>query len=178
MESSSKQIDDILHKFTNEKQESHLNDKINMDTKEKYLIEMEEKLREQEKSLATEKEGILQMRKDFELRELEKRKENQEEKIRIEREILRLQDLQNSLKMLEFNSKEKYEREKMELTQRQAEMKIEVDSIKSEYQQRFNEVDYQQKILTEEKKFFEKSKEETHKNINIKKSDLDIRKKQ
>ena len=52
------------------------------------------------------------MRQDLEYRELEKRKENQEEKNRIEKEIQKLLELQNSLKTLEYNAKEKYEREK------------------------------------------------------------------
>lgn len=160
VEVSSKQIDTILDKFFKEKERSVDLDKSTINNKEVFLKEQEEKLKETEKMIQLEKESLMKMRQDFELREIERRKENQEEKNRIEREVLRLQELQNSLKILEFNAKEKYEREKLEMIQKQSDMKHDVDSLKNDYHQKITDLEYQRKILVEEKNFFEKYKEE------------------
>jgi hypothetical protein len=100
------------------------------------------------------------MRENFELREIEKKKELQEEKNRILEEISHLQELKNTLKIAEFNSKEKYEKEQLLFIQKQTEMKNELDSLRNEYNQKTIDLDYQKKILNEEKNFFEKYKDE------------------
>jgi len=43
------------------------------------------------------------------------------------------------------------------------------DTIKNEYSQKLSDVDYQRKMLNEEKSYFEKLKEETLRNIELKK---------
>ena len=52
----------------------------------------------------------------------------------------KLQELHNSLKTIEFNSKEKYEREKYEMVHKQNELKKEHDEIKREFNQRLSEL--------------------------------------
>lgn len=178
VEVSSKQIEDILGKFYQEKDKSIENEKSSVAIREKYLSDFEEKIKENEKMLAKEKEIVTNQRRDNELREIEKKRELQEDRNRIEKEILRLQELQNSLKILEFNAKEKYEREKLEIMQKQSEMKIELDSLKSDFHQKLNDLEYNKKIFEEEKKFFEKFKDEALKNLELKKSNLEERKKQ
>jgi hypothetical protein len=160
VELSSKQLEEILNKFYSEKEKTTQVEHSSLENKEKFLKDLEDRLKETEKQLNTEKEMITKMRQEFEMRELEKRRENQEEKNRVEKEILRLQDLQNSLKVLEYNAKEKYEREKLELAQKHNDMKNETDSLKSEYNQKLSEIEYQKKNLFEEKNYFEKFKDE------------------
>jgi hypothetical protein len=160
VEVSSKQLEEILNKFYTDKEKSTIHEQSSLENKEKYLKDYEDRLKETEKQLNTEKEFIMKMRQDFEMRELEKRREAQEERSRIEKEILRLQELQNNLKILEYNAKEKYEREKLELTQKSNDMKNETDTLKSEYNQKLSELEYQKKIYLEEKNYFEKFKDE------------------
>lgn len=176
VENSSQQIEDILHKFYREKEIMLENERNYILTREKNLLEKEEKIKESLNSLETEKEKINQLRKDFEIRELEKKKEIQEEKNRIEKEITKLQELQNSLKTIEYNSKEKYDREKYEMFHKQNELKKEHDEIKRDFNQRLRELENEKKILEEEKKFFEKYKEESIKSSEIKKFSFEERK--
>jgi hypothetical protein len=178
VEVSSKQIEDILGKFYQEKDKSIETEKSTLEMREKYLSDLEEKIKENEKMLIKEREIVSNQRRDNELREIEKKRELQEERNRIEKEILRLQELQNSLKVLEFNAKEKYEREKLEIMQKHSEMKIELDTLKNDFHQKLNDLEYNKKIFEEEKKFFEKFKDEAIKNVELKKANLEERKKQ
>jgi hypothetical protein len=163
LELSSKQLEDIVQKIQQEKDKSMVNEKSNIENKEKFLKDWEDRLSDLDKNLIREKEMIMKMRSDFEMRELEKKKDTQEEKSRIEKEIIRMQELQNSLKVLEYNAKEKYERDRLEIIQKQNEMKNETDSLKSEYNNKLNEMEYQKKLFVEEKTYFEKYREEANK---------------
>lgn len=165
VELSSKQMDDILQKFYNDRDKNVETEKSTYENKERFLREYEDKLKDFEKSMNIEKEAIVKMRQDSELRDLEKRRDSQEEKVRLDKEISRLQELQNSLKVLEYNAKEKYERERLEINQKHNDMKSEMDTIKNDYHQKLNEVDYQKKIFVEEKNFFDKYKDEALKYI-------------
>ncbi len=178
VELSTKQIDEILNKFNEGERKAMETEKSSLESKEKYLKDLEEKVKDKEHLVNKERESILEMRKDLDLRELEKRKENQEERTRIEKEIIRLQELQNSVKVLEFNAKEKYERERLDYIQKQADMKTEIESLRSDFNQKLNDLEYSKKIFDEEKKFFEKFKEEALKNVEYKKANLEERKKQ
>lgn len=160
VEVSSKQIDEIVDKFLKEKEKSLELEKSTINNQESFLKDQEEKIKESAKLIQLEKESLMKMRQDFELREIEKKKENHEEKSRIEREVMRLQELQNSLKILEFNAKEKYEREKLEIMQKHNDMKQDLDGLKNDYHQKNIDLEYQRKMLVEEKNFFDKYKEE------------------
>lgn len=160
VEDSSKQIDGILSKYFADKEKNNELEKYVENSKENFLKEREDKIITSEKMLNLEKENMLKIRQDFEFRELEKKKELQEEKNKISLEFGRLQELQNTLKVLEFNAKEKYEREKMDFMQKQTEMKSELDSLKNDFNQKMTDLEYQKRILNEEKNFFEKYKDE------------------
>ena len=96
----------------------------------------------------------------MELKEFERKKDFQEERLKIEKESKRLFDLQNTLKVLEYNSKEKFDKDKLELEHKVQQLKMETDELKNEYFQKLNDVEYQKKMLLEEKSFFEKYKDE------------------
>ena len=160
LEISSKQVDDIIKKFLQDKEIVLKSEKDTTSEKEKFLNEYDEKLKNYEKNLHIEKEQILNMKKDIDLKEFEKKRENQDEKSKIDKEVARLHDLQNTLKVLEYNAKEKFEREKLELEQKVHFLKMETDTLKNEYFQKISDNDYQRKMLNEEKNFFEKYKDE------------------
>jgi hypothetical protein len=175
VETSSNKIEDILLKFNLERDKCFDSEKYSQDTREKFLNDYEEKLKENEKQLHVERENIHKLRQEFELRHLEKKRENQEERVRLEKEILRLQELQNSLKNMEFHSKEKYEREKLELSHKQSEWKIEIETIKNNYYQKLSDLEYKERMMTEDKSYFEKYKDEVYKNIEVKLSNFEER---
>ena len=55
------------------------------------------------------------------------------------------------------------EYENLEIIQKQSEMKNETDALKSDYNNKLNELEYQKKLFTEEKNYFEKYREEANK---------------
>ena len=100
-----------------------------------------------------------------------------EERQRLDKEISRLTELQSSLKEMEYNAKEKYERERLELVRSNNERMSEMDSLKMDYRNKLTELDYEKRILQDEKSFFEKFKDESLKNIEIKQLNLEDKKK-
>jgi len=152
LEISSKQVEDMVKKFVDEKDKLGKSEKENTIDKERYLKEYDEKLKSFEKSLSSEKEMLNNIRSELETRESEKKKEFLQERAKLDIESKRLYELQNTLKILEYNSKEKFDKDKLELEHKVQELKMETDSLKSEYHQKLSDVEYQS--------FFEKYKEE------------------
>lgn len=177
-ENSTKQIEDLAAKLEKQKD---INAKFNHDNlleKERKLQQMEENLKETERSILVEKELLLNQKKELEVRETQRKREMQNEKMKIEKEIIRLQQLQSTLKSLEYQSKEKYDKDSLILSYKENEMKMEMDNIQNEYNTKKTELDYQYKKLNEEKQFFEKFKEDAFKNIEVQKMKLDQKKKE
>jgi hypothetical protein len=163
LEISSKQVEDIMKRFVDDKEKIVKSEKENSTEKEKFLNEYDEKLKTYEKNLQVEKEQLVNLKKTMEMRESEKKREFQEERTKIEKESERLHDLQNTLKVLEYNAKEKFDREKLELEHKLQQLKMETDSLKNEYHQKIGDAEYQRKMLIEERSFFEKYKDEAMK---------------
>ena len=163
VEYSSKMVEDIVNKFQNDKEHILQSEKYMIDNKEKYLIEHEERLRKTEEQLILERDSILKTRKDLELADYEKRNELKEERQRLDKEIHRLTEIQNSLKELEYNAKEKYEKEKLDLVRKSNEKNSELEMYKSEYKNKLTEIEYERRMIQDEKMFFEKYKDEANK---------------
>jgi len=78
---------------------------------------------------------------------------------------------------MEYSSKEKFEREKLELEHKLQQLKMDTDSLKNEYYQKLGDVEYQKKMINEEKLFFERYKDEAMKNIDLKRGNMEDMKK-
>lgn len=160
VESNSKLVEEIMLKFQSDKEKILQSEKYMIDSKEKYLSEQEERLKKLEDVLLADKENLLKMRKDLELNDMQKRTELREERQRIDKEIARLTEMQASLKEMEYNAKERFEKERLELLKKMNDAQTELDNYKSQYKSKINELEYQKRMLTDEKEFFEKYKEE------------------
>lgn len=160
VESNSKLVEEIIMKFQSDKEKILQSEKYMVDNKEKYLSEQEERLKKLEDVLLADKENLLKMRKDLELNDMQKRTELREERQRIDKELGRLTEMQASLKDMEYNAKERFEKERLELLKKMNDAQTELDNYKSQYKSKINELEYQKRMLCDEKEFFEKYKEE------------------
>lgn len=176
-EASSKQIEELAAKLDKAKDQTLLSNQDALIEKEIKLQSMEERLKETERSILVEKELLLKEKQEMELKETQRKKEIQNEKMKIEKEIIRLQQLQNTLKSLEYQSKEKHDKDSLALSYKENEMKMEIDNLMNSYNTKKSELDYNIKMFEQEKKFFEKFKEDAFKNIEIQKVNLEERKK-
>ena len=175
METSSKQIDNIIGKFNEENQEkSKLYQNVSV-AKDAFLSEYESKLKYLESELAKERDRLAKLSKDQEISLLERKREIQEERNRMDKENLRLQELQSAIKSLEFQSIQKYESEKLSLSNKEMEFKHEIDNIKNEFKHKLSELEHQKKIFYDEKIFFEKYKDEIMRNVETRKKELELK---
>lgn len=159
VETNSKLFEDMIGKFQSDKEKIINSEKYMIESREKYLNEQEEKLKRVEDNLIVEKETIMKMRKDVEINEIQKRNELREERQRVDKEVQRLSDLQSTLKEMEYNAKEKYEKEKLELTRKTNDAQSELDKYKSEYRSKLNELEYEKRMLSDRKEYLEKYEE-------------------
>lgn len=83
-----------------------------------------------------------------------------EERIKVDKEIIRLNEIQETLKEMEFNAKEKNEKERLELMRKINNTEAELEKYKSEYKSKNNELEYEKRKFYDEKEFFEKFKNE------------------
>ena len=176
-EASSRQIEELAAKLEKANEKTL---RVNQDAlieKEIKLQSKEERLKETERNILVEKELLLKEKQEMELKETQRKKEIQNEKMKIEKEIIRLQQLQNTLKSLEYQSKEKHDKDSMALSYKENEMKMEIDNLMNNYNTKKSELDYNIKMFEQEKKFFEKFKEDAFKNIEIQKVNIEERKK-
>lgn len=169
VELSSKHIDELMQKIQNEKEMQVSDAKVYKVSLEK----LEDRLKAMENNLNRDKELFIKEKEAFEEDQLEKKKINAEEVVRIKGEVSRLEQLQSKIRSEEYAIKEKYEKEKIDLNRKYDEMKIELETMKSNYISKVNEVEYQRKMFEEEKKYFDKYKDDTLKNIDNKKYELE-----
>lgn len=174
LENSTNQVTELVMKI----QQQEISDRnVNeiAKSKEFFYNDYETKLKNLESELNKERERLLKQSKDQELSLMERKREIQEERSRLDRENTRLIDLQSTLKSLEYQFSQKYEIEKLSLAQKESELKIEIENIKSDLKQKIIDLEHQKKLFNEEKIFFEKYKEETLKNIEVKKREIDTK---
>ena len=171
VENSSKQINDIVNKLSNEKDEQY---KANKDYKIN-LENLEEKLKEMEENLKQDRLRLLKEKEAFEKEQTERMKYNNEESSRIKAELIKLEDLKQKMKVNEFEEKEKFEKEKIDNQKINNELELELNNLKSQFQSEQNEIDYQKKLLNEDKKNFESYKNDTIKNIDAQKLEWENR---
>lgn len=173
VENSSQQINEVINKFnTDTSQKSQMEKHISA-AKDVFLSDYESKLKYLETELVKERERLVALNKENEINFLEKKKEIQEERLRLDKENLRLQELQSAIKSLEFQSIQKYESEKLALQNKQSELKYEIENIKNEFKHKLSELEHSKKVFVEEKSYFEKYKDETLKNIENRKRELE-----
>ena len=60
---------------------------------------------------------------------------------------------------MEYNAKEKYEKEKLEMTRKINDAQSELDKYKSEYRSKLNELEYEKRMLSDRKEYLEKYEE-------------------
>ena len=171
VENSSKQINDIVNKLSNEKDEQY---KANKDYKIN-LENLEEKLKEMEENLKQDRLRLLKEKEAFEKEQTERMKYNNEESSRIKAELIKLEDLKQKMKVNEFEEKEKFEKEKIDNQKINNELELELNNLKSQFQSEQNEIDYQKKLLNEDKKNFESYKNDTIKNLDAQKLEWENR---
>ena len=98
VENSSKQIEQIVNKLSDEKKEQsqyQVNYKNNLEM-------LEERLKQMEKNLIIDRERYMKDKENFEKEQIEKRKFNSEESSRIKQELIKLEQLQETLKINQF----------------------------------------------------------------------------
>ena len=103
VENSSKQIEQIVNKLSDEKKEQsqyQVNYKNNLEM-------LEERLKQMEKNLIIDRERYMKDKENFEKEQIEKRKFNSEESSRIKQELIKLEQLQETLKINQFENKKK-----------------------------------------------------------------------
>ena len=157
---NSKNIEEIVEKYANEKYKTLEVDKEIYESKQRTLKEFEEILHTKEKLYKSDLAEFKKRKKDLDEADKLKHKEFAEEKERIEKELKRLQDLQNSMRSLELSIKEKTEKDKLEVLHRENQKNIEIDSLRTSYNEKMNELDYKQKVLEDDKNYFKDYKEE------------------
>ena len=169
---STKNIEELVTKYANEKYKTIGIDQDIFDNKQRTLKEFEDRLNAKEKLLNQDLSDFEKRKQEFGQRDKQNTSYMSEEKERIDKELKRLQELQNSMRSLEMNIKEKTEKDKLEMIHRENEKNLEVDLLRSTYNEKMNELEYKQKVLEDDKNYFKLYKEELLKNIKMKETPI------
>ena len=110
VENTSKQIDNIFLKFSNEKENQNESNKLYYES----LVTLESRLKNLEITLNKDKEQFLKEKEIFEKETTEKMKLNAEENIRLNNQKEQLNTLLLKIKKDEEEQRNKYEKEKLE----------------------------------------------------------------
>jgi len=157
---STRYIEELVEKYANEKYKTLGVDQEVFESKQRTLNEFEERLKNKERLLNNDKEELEKRKTELEERDKLKNAEYMEEKEKIDKELKRLQDLQNSMRTLELNMKEKTEKDKLELFHRENLTNMEIEGLRADYKEKMNELEYKLKILEDDKNYFKTYKDE------------------
>jgi hypothetical protein len=157
-ENSSKQIDNITKKFNNEKLESKNSDKYAFEQRERNLQRKEQRLNDKQKSLLIEKETLNRLNEDLKRKEIERKNYFQNEKEKIEQELIKLKEFENNINSIAPNSKELLNKNKVDYEYQKDLIKIKNDKFDAEKKNEEEKLNQKVKLLEEDKKLFEKYK--------------------
>ena len=171
VENSSKQINDIVNKLSNEKfQQNKENQNIKSD-----LEKLEENLKLMEENLKNDRARLLKEKEAFEKEQTERMEFNNKENSRIQSEIKILEDLIQKMKENEIKEKEKFQRDNIDNQKINNDLESELNNLKSIFQNEEKEIEYQKKLLNEDKKHFESEKNDKIKNLDAQKLEWENR---
>ncbi len=177
-ETSTKKIEDIAEKLNDEKEKSIIDDKSLLDNKEKSLLIMEEKLNEMEKDLILDRQNLNKKKEELSSFEIEKEKELKNERLKIDQQLYTLKQLENVLNQIDFKQREENDKNKMSLNYEENQINMKIELFNNNLKTKIKEYEQNKKILEEEKKFFENFKNDSIKNIEYQRVNLEQKKKE
>ena len=160
VENTSSQINGLTTKVTEDREKALEERRAVLERKEIDLTEKENKLKIKEKNMDDELKHVHDQRRELEIRDNEKRKEWNKELERIRVETTKLKELQAELSMLEYNVKQKLQFDKDEMMVSLAVAKEESDKVRNEYLLKMKALESERSALENNKKYFEKYKDE------------------
>ncbi len=177
-ETSTKKIEDIAEKLNDEKEKSIIDDKSLLDNKEKSLLIMEEKLNEMEKDLILDRQNLNKKKEELSSFEIEKEKELKNERLKIDQQLYTLKQLENVLNQIDFKQREENDKNKMSLNYEENQINMKIQLFNNNLQSKIKEYEQNKKLLEEEKKFFENYKNDSIKNIEYQRVNLEQKKRE
>ena len=169
VEASSKQINDIADKLTNEQLTQANSSNLYKDS----LLLFEKRLTQMANDLQNDKQQFNSHKALTEKEQSDRHLFNAEELSRIRNEKTKLEQLQQQIQNEQVELRNTFNKEKIELIEKDNAMKNEINEMKNQYQLQLNEYEHQRKLFDEEKKFFENYKNETLNTIETKKMELE-----
>ena len=177
-ETSTKKIEDIAEKLNDEKEKSIIDDKSLLDNKEKSLLIMEEKLNEMEKDLILDRKNLNKKKEELSSFEIEKEKELKNERLKIDQQLYTLKQLENVFNQIDFKQREENDKNKMSLNYEENQINMKIQLFNNNLQSKIKEYEQNKKLLEEEKKFFENFKNDSIKNIEFQRVNLEQKKRE
>ena len=177
-ETSTKKIEDIAEKLNDEKEKSIIDDKSLLDNKEKSLLIMEEKLNEMEKDLILDRQNLNKKKEELSSFEIEKEKELKNERLKIDQQLYTLKQLENVLNQIDFKQREENDKNKMSLNYEENQINMKIQLFNNNLQSKIKEYEQNKKLFEEEKKFFENYKNDSIKNIEYQRVNLEQKKRE
>ena len=177
-ETSTKKIEDIAEKMNDEKEKSFIDDKSLLDNKEKSLLILEEKLNEMEKDLILDRQNLNKKKEELSSFEIEKEKELKNERLKIDQQLYTLKQLENVLNQIDFKQREENDKNKMSLNYEENQINMKIELFNNNLKTKIKEYEQNKKILEEEKKFFENFKNDSIKNIEYQRVNLEQKKRE
>ena len=177
-ETSTKKIEDIAEKINDEKEKSFIDDKYSLDNKEKSLLILEEKLNEMEKDLILDRQNLNKKKEELSHFEIEKEKELKNERLKIDQQLYTLKQLENVFNQIDFKQREENDKNKMSLNYEENQINMKIELFNNNLKTKIKEYEQNKKILEEEKKFFENFKNDSIKNIEYQRVNLEQKKRE
>ena len=177
-ETSTKKIEDIAEKMNEEKEKSFIDDKYSLDNKEKSLLKLEEQLNEMEKDLILDRQNLNKKKEELSHFEIEKEKELKNERLKIDQQLYTLKQLENVLNQIDFKQREENDKNKMSLNYEENQINMKIQLFNNNLQSKIKEYEQNKKLLEEEKKFFENYKNDSIKNIEYQRVNLEQKKRE
>ena len=177
-ETSTKKIEDIAEKMNDEKEKSFIDDKSLLDNKEKSLLILEEKLNEMEKDLILDRQNLNKKKEELSSFEIEKEKELKNERLKIDQQLYTLKQLENVFNQIDFKQREENDKNKMSLNYEENQINMKIELFNNNLKTKIKEYEQNKKILEEEKKFFENFKNDSIKNIEYQRVNLEQKKRE
>ena len=177
-ETSTKKIEDIAEKMNEEKEKSFIDDKYSLDNKEKSLLKLEEQLNEMEKDLILDRQNLNKKKEELSSFEIEKEKELKNERLKIDQQLYTLKQLENVLNQIDFKQREENDKNKMSLNYEENQINMKIQLFNNNLQSKIKEYEQNKKLLEEEKKFFENYKNDSIKNIEYQRVNLEQKKRE
>ena len=177
-ETSTKKIEDIAEKMNEEKEKSFIDDKYSLDNKEKSLLKLEEQLNEMEKDLILDRQNLNKKKEELSSFEIEKEKELKNERLKIDQQLYTLKQLENVFNQIDFKQREESDKNKMSLNYEENHINMKIQLFNNNLQSKIKEYEQNKKLLEEEKKFFENYKNDSIKNIEYQRVNLEQKKRE